>query len=131
MGNLPRPGCWTASSTSTSPGKPFGAGLFGMGDTEGVKLGHHGAGRDVSSERRRADAAVLDHVETARQQDYASRWLPGVDAQRVVPQTCTSTSTVDSDFVIDRIGPVRDGGIVDCFSPVSGHAPRSDVTLGV
>jgi sarcosine oxidase len=85
---------------------PTGIAAYGTGGTEGVKVGHHGTGRVVRPTGRFRDAGQIDHAELTALQAYARRWLPGVDVERVVPQTCTYTSTVDTDFVIDRVGPV-------------------------
>ena len=45
----------------------------------------------------------LDYFSDRR---YARDWLPGVDADLVVPISCTYTTTPDEHFVLDRIGPV-------------------------
>lgn len=117
-----------------SPEAPLGIGVYGTGGTEGVKLGRHGTGREVSPAERRADADRVDEAEVERLQRYARRWLPGVDADRAVPQTCTYTTTVDSDFVIDRVGPVTVAagfsGHGFKFAPLVGELV-ADLVVGV
>jgi sarcosine oxidase len=99
-------------------------GVYGLGGTEGVKIGHHGVGREVRPQDRRDDAAVIDDAAVALLVDYARRWLPGVDVDRVAAQICTYTTTVDSDFAIGRAGPVT---IATGFS---GHGFKFGPVLG-
>lgn len=79
------------------------AGIYGLGSEDGIKIGEHGTGPEVTPETRtfRADPAGL-----ARLAAYAARWLPGVDPGSAVADTCLYTSTPDSNFVVDRIGAV-------------------------
>ncbi|MEU4242626.1 FAD-dependent oxidoreductase [Actinoplanes sp. NPDC026619] len=70
---------------------------------EGVKVGRHGGGPVVDPDAR--DFAPLG--DTARRlRDYVREWVPGVDADRPAPISCTYTSTPTMDFVLDRVGPV-------------------------
>ena len=39
-------------------------------------------------------------------QRYAVQWLPGVDPSNPHPISCTYTTTPDSDFILDRHGPL-------------------------
>jgi sarcosine oxidase len=81
-------------------------GVYGLAGPEGVKIGHHGVGPVVRPQDRAEDAANVDKAELDALREYAREWLPGVDADSAVAQTCTYTSTVDGDFVIGRHGPV-------------------------
>ena len=58
-------------------------------------------------------------------QRYAREWLPGVDADSLTDISCTYTTTVDENFVLDRIGPVVIGagfsGHGFKFTPVVGR----------
>lgn len=56
--------------------------------------------------------------------EYAERWLPGVDASAGTGVSCLFTMTEDSDFVLDRRGPI----IV--ASPCSGHGFKFTPILG-
>jgi sarcosine oxidase len=69
----------------------------------GIKVGFHGTGPEVDPDHR--DFAP-DPGRLAELQDYVRRWLPGADADVVTPISCTYTSTPDTDFVLDRQGPV-------------------------
>jgi sarcosine oxidase len=116
-------------------GEPHhGIAVYGLGGTEGVKVGFHGTGREVDPAHRRRDAADIDPAELDALTDYARRWLPGVDVARVRAQTCTYTSTVDDDFAIGRVGPVTVAtgfsGHGFKFGPAIGHLVAGHV-LGV
>lgn len=80
-----------------------GAGIYGLASPDGVKVGEHGTGPRTTPEHRdfRPDP---DGV--ARLQEYAARWLPGVDPATATATTCLYTSTTDGHFVIDRVGPI-------------------------
>lgn len=80
-----------------------GAGIYGLASPDGVKVGEHGTGPRVGPDDRdfRADPAGV-----ARLREYASRWIPGVDASTARATTCLYTSTPDGHFVIDRAGPI-------------------------
>lgn len=89
---------------------------------EGVKAGWHGVGPVVDPDAR--DFAAVP-AQLAALQRYAREWLPGVDADRVTPISCTYTTTPDEHFVLDRIGPVVVGagfsGHGFKFTPVVGR----------
>lgn len=89
---------------------------------EGVKAGWHGVGPVVDPDARDF-AAVPEQL--AALQRYAREWLPGVDAERATPISCTYTTTPDEHFVLDRIGPVVIGagfsGHGFKFTPVVGR----------
>jgi sarcosine oxidase len=81
-----------------------GPAVYGLGSVDGVKVGFHGAGREVDPARRAAGA--VDEASLRAMRDYARRWLPGVDAERAEPSPCLYTLTDDHDFVVDRRGPL-------------------------
>jgi sarcosine oxidase len=88
-----------------APGIPP-VGAYGLGGTEGVKIGFHGVGPVVDPDHRARDAGAADPATLAALQAYAREWLPGVDPATAIAQTCSYNSTVDSDFVVDRIGAI-------------------------
>ena len=72
---------------------------------------------------RRSFAPELQ--QRAALQDYARHWLPGVDPGSLADISCTYTTTLDENFVLDRIGPVIIGagfsGHGFKFTPVVGR----------
>lgn len=94
-------------------------GMFTPG--EGVKAGWHGVGPVVDPDER-------DFLPEPRQladlQHYARDWLPGVDADSFVPISCTYTTAPDSNFVVDRVGPVAVG------AGFAGHGFKFTPTIG-
>jgi sarcosine oxidase len=70
---------------------------------EGVKAGWHGTGVRTDPDAR---TFLPEPVQLTALQRYAREWLPGVDADRFVPMSCTYTTTPDSNFVLDAVGPV-------------------------
>jgi sarcosine oxidase len=88
---------------------------------EGVKAGWHGAGPVLDPDRRTFTA---EPVQLAALQRYAREWLPGVDADSFVPISCTYTTTPDSNFVLDRVGPVV------VAAGFSGHGFKFVPTVG-
>jgi sarcosine oxidase len=94
-------------------------GMFTPG--QGVKAGWHGVGpvtdpdaRTFRSEPRQREAL----------QRYARRWLPGVDPDAFTEISCTYTTTPDSDFILDRVGPVTVG------AGFSGHGFKFTPAIG-
>ena len=92
---------------------------------EGVKAGWHGVGPVVDPDRR---SFAPEPRQRAALQNYARRWLPGVDPDSLTDISCTYTTTADENFVLDRIGPVVIG------AGFSGHGfkftpPWWDVSL--
>ena len=88
---------------------------------EGVKAGWHGVGPVVHPDRRdyRPDPAQL-----ALLQRYVRDWLPGLDADRLEPISCTYTTTPTEDFVLDRVGPLVVG------AGFSGHGFKFTPAIG-
>jgi sarcosine oxidase len=89
---------------------------------EGIKAGWHGVGPVVDPDRR---SFAAEPEQRAALQRYARDWLPGVDADSLTDISCTYTTTVDENFVLDRIGPVVIGagfsGHGFKFTPVVGR----------
>ncbi|WP_431278882.1 FAD-dependent oxidoreductase [Leifsonia poae] len=87
----------------------------------GVKAGWHGAGPEVDPDRR-------DFLPEPKQLDdlrrYVDEWLPGADPDRFDPISCTYTSTVDENFILDRVGPIVVG------AGFSGHGFKFTPTVG-
>ena len=90
-----------------------GFGAYGLESPgEGVKLGLEDTVREIDITSRSFD---IDPTVSAAAQDYARRWLPGANPAAMTATTCLFTETIDSHFIIDRVG-----SIVVC-SPCSGH----------
>ncbi|MET0954527.1 MAG: FAD-dependent oxidoreductase, partial [Cryobacterium sp.] len=70
---------------------------------EGIKAGWHGVGPVVDPDHRDFTAEPEQLLALRR---YAREWLPGADADSFVDISCTYTTTPDSNFVLDRRGPV-------------------------
>jgi sarcosine oxidase len=80
-----------------------GAAIYGLASPDGVKVGEHGTGPRVVPQSRNF---LADPAGVARLQDYAARWIPGLDPTAATATTCLYTSTPDGHFVIDRAGPI-------------------------
>ena len=89
---------------------------------EGIKAGWHGVGPVVDPDRR---SYSPEPTQMAALQNYARRWLPGVDPESFTAISCTYTSTVDENFILDRVGPLVIGagfsGHGFKFTPVVGR----------
>ena len=89
---------------------------------EGIKAGWHGVGPVVDPDRR---SFTPEPAQMAALQRYARTWLPGVDADSLTEISCTYTTTVDENFILDRIGPLVIGagfsGHGFKFTPVVGR----------
>jgi sarcosine oxidase len=99
------------------------SGVYGMFTPgEGVKAGWHGVGPVVDPDRR---TFLPEPTQLAALARYAREWLPGVDPNDFTEISCTYTTTLDSNFVIDRTGPVIVGagfsGHGFKFTPVVGR----------
>ena len=74
---------------------------------------------------RTGGPSLRSPVQRAALQRYARDWLPGVDADSLTDISCTYTTTLDENFVLDRIGPVVIGagfsGHGFKFTPVVGR----------
>jgi sarcosine oxidase len=127
---------WPGFNHAPTPGDPrfdyWYSPVYGMiTPGEGVKAGWHGVGPRVHPDRR---TFLPEADQLAALQRYAREWLPGVDADRFVPISCTYTTTPDSNFVLDRVGPVVIGagfsGHGFKFTPVVGRI-LADLVDGV
>lgn len=88
---------------------------------EGIKAGWHGVGPVVDPDRR---SFAPEPAQMAALQRYARSWLPGVDADSLTDISCTYTTTVDENFVLDRIGPLVIG------AGFSGHGFKFTPVIG-
>lgn len=88
---------------------------------EGIKAGWHGVGPVVDPDHRNVTAEPEQLLALCR---YAREWLPGADADSVVDISCTYTTTPDSNFVLDRRGPLVVG------AGFSGHGFKFTPTVG-
>ena len=81
------------------------ADVYGMPTPgEGVKVGFHHVGYAVDPDDRRHGMHTLPRL-----REYVREWMPGLDPDTAVPISCTYTSTVSEDFVLDRRGVVTVG----------------------
>ncbi|MEU5696445.1 FAD-dependent oxidoreductase [Actinosynnema sp. NPDC020468] len=79
-------------------------GVYGLATPgEGIKVGTHGDGPEVDPDERDFRA---EPTRFARLREYVREWLPGLDPDDATPISCTYTTTPNSDFVLDRVGPL-------------------------
>jgi sarcosine oxidase len=100
----------------------FAYGAYGLESPgEGVKVGI-----DTMDLIEDLDSRTLDVPEEAIAvaADYARRWLPGADTDIASAASCLFTMTDDSNFILDRRGPVV------IMSPCSGHGFKFTPILG-
>ncbi|WP_082699335.1 FAD-dependent oxidoreductase [Arthrobacter sp. EPSL27] len=117
---------WPGFNHIPGPGPEFAdwySPVYGMQTPgEGIKAGWHGVGPVVDPDRR---SFLPEPAQMAALQRYARTWLPGVDADSLTPISCTYTTTVDENFILDRIGPLVIGagfsGHGFKFTPVVGR----------
>ena len=88
---------------------------------QGVKAGWHGVGPGTDPDARSFQPEPVQLAALAR---YVREWLPGADADVLDPVSCTYTTTVDEDFVLDRVGPVVVG------AGFSGHGFKFTPAVG-
>jgi len=88
---------------------------------EGIKAGWHGVGPVTDPDAR---TFTPETTQLAALQRYAREWLPGVNPDEYVDVSCTYTTTPDSDFVLDRVGPLVVG------AGFSGHGFKFTPTIG-
>jgi sarcosine oxidase len=100
----------------------FYGGIYGLNAPgEGVKVGFHGVGHVVDPDER---DFLPEPGQLARLQEYARQWLPGVDPTAFTPISCTYTTTTDSNFILDRYGPIVIG------AGFSGHGFKFVPAIG-
>ncbi len=125
---------WPGFNHGFTPGAPgydyWPSVIYGMlTPGEGVKAGWHAAGPLTDPDAR---TYTPEPSQLAALQRYARDWLPGVDADSLVPVSCTYTMTEDENFVLDRIGPIVVGagfsGHGFKFVPVVGRILADLVT---
>jgi sarcosine oxidase len=99
---------WPAFSHHLAPAElaaaGYPSGVYGLVTPgEGVKAGFHGVGPECDPDHRdfQPDPAQLRAL-----RQYVHEWLPGADPDVFTPISCTYTTTVTSDFVLDRAGPL-------------------------
>jgi len=101
---------------------PWPSGTYGLATPgEGIKVGFHGVGPVTDPDHR---SFTAEPGQLAELQRYAELWLPGVDPSAPAPISCTYTTTPDSDFVLDRRGPVV------VAAGFSGHGFKFAPTVG-
>lgn len=88
---------------------------------EGIKAGWHGVGPVVDPDHRDFTAEPEQLLALRR---YAREWLPGADPDSFAEISCTYTTTPDSNFVLDRRGPLIVG------AGFSGHGFKFTPTVG-
>jgi sarcosine oxidase len=99
----------------------LGFGAYGMHSPDrGLKVGLHGAGREVDPDERpgRSEESVR------RLTDYVTEWFPGAAPEPLHVDSCLYTSTPDEEFVLRRWG-----NVVVC-SPCSGHGFKFVPAIG-
>jgi sarcosine oxidase len=98
---------------------------------EGIKAGWHGVGPVMDPDAR---TFTPEPIQLAALQRYARDWLPGVDPDLFVDVSCTYTTSPDSNFVLDRVGPLVVGagfsGQGFKFTPTIGRM-LADLVEGV
>ena len=87
----------------------------------GVKAGWHGVG-PVTDPDARTFRSEPRQLELLRR--YVREWLPGADPDSFTEISCTYTTTPDSDFVLDRVGPIVVG------AGFSGHGFKFTPAVG-
>jgi sarcosine oxidase len=105
-------------------------GAYGLAGPDGIKVGFHAVGPVVDP---RTVPDRVDEPRLLQLQEYVSRWLPGADASRPVPDGCLYDLTDTADFVVDRVGPLTIAagfsGHGFKFVPEIGHLV-ADLVLG-
>jgi len=112
-------------------GRPL---AYGLGSPDGlVKAGLHGVGPVIDADARPSEVpGAVDALE-----DYARRWLPGVEPTAVRSSVCLYATSPADDFVLDRRGAivvgVGFGGHGFKFTPAIGErlADLADEALGL
>ena len=98
------PSCGHLFAEGSSQARAFYGGIYGVATPgEGIKVGFHGVGPVVDPDHR---DFLPEPRQLAALREYARQWLPGVNPDVYAPISCTYTTTSDSNFVLDRVGPV-------------------------
>ncbi|WP_374947969.1 FAD-dependent oxidoreductase [Agreia sp.] len=117
---------WPGFNHAPTPGDPaydyWYSPIYGMFTPgQGVKAGWHGTGPVLDPDAR---TFVADPAQLAALQRYAREWLPGTDPNDFVEISCTYTTTPDSNFVVDSVGPLVIG------AGFSGHGFKFTPSIG-
>ncbi|MDQ0093008.1 FAD-dependent oxidoreductase [Paeniglutamicibacter psychrophenolicus] len=117
---------WPGFNHTLVPGSPgfehAYSPVYGMSTPgEGIKAGWHGTGAPTHPDAR---SFASEPKQLRALQDYARKWLPGVDADSFTELSCTYTNTPDEDFILDRIGPITIG------AGFSGHGFKFTPVIG-
>ncbi len=123
---LDRGAVWPSFNHSPEPDHPADSywlsKTYGMESPgEGVKAGWHGTGPVTDPDRR---SFRPDPEQLLALRRYVREWLPGADPDSYEPISCTYTSTVTEDFVLDRVGPLVVG------AGFSGHGFKFTPAVG-
>ncbi|SDE57653.1 sarcosine oxidase [Blastococcus fimeti] len=112
---------WPAFTADPEPAEGWPSGVYGLHSPDGVKVGFHGTGPEVHPDAR---SYTAEPGQLAQLQEYVRRWLPGLDPGSADPISCTYTSTVSGEFVLDRVGPVV------VAAGFSGHGFKGATAIG-
>jgi len=117
---------WPGFNHGYRPGAPgyeyWRSPVYGMHTPgEGIKAGWHGVGPVVDPDHRDFTSEPEQLLALRR---YAREWLPGADPDAFTEISCTYTTSPDSNFVLDRRGPVIVG------AGFSGHGFKFTPTVG-
>jgi len=117
---------WPSFNHSPTPGDAdydyWYSPIYGMlTPGEGVKAGWHGVGPVVDPDAR---DFLPEAVQLEALRRYAREWLPGVDPDAFAAISCTYTTSPDSNFVLDRVGPIVIG------AGFSGHGFKFTPAIG-
>jgi len=99
---------WPGFNHSYNPGDPrygyWRSAIYGMYTPGlGIKAGWHGAGPEVDPDHR---DYLPEPGALADLRRYVAEWIPGANADHFDAISCTYTSTVDENFILDRVGPL-------------------------
>ncbi|SFR69434.1 sarcosine oxidase [Agromyces sp. CF514] len=96
---------WPGFNHRPGPGDEWWySGVYGMlTPGEGVKAGWHGTGPVVDPDHRDFTAEPVQFEALRR---YVREWIPGADADAARAISCTYTTSPDSVFVLDAVGPL-------------------------
>ncbi|GAA2720743.1 FAD-dependent oxidoreductase [Cellulomonas aerilata] len=112
---------WPGFVHAVAPGS-WPSGTYGMATPgEGIKVGFHGVGPVTDPDRR---TFAPEPVQLEQLRSYVAQWVPGADPDALDPISCTYTTTPESDFVLDRRGPVVVG------AGFSGHGFKFATAVG-
>jgi sarcosine oxidase len=117
---------WPGFNHGYRPGTPgyeyWRSPVYGMHTPgEGIKAGWHGVGPVVDPDNR-SFASEPEQLVALRR--YVREWLPGADPDIFTEISCTYTTSPDSNFVLDRRGPVIIG------AGFSGHGFKFTPSVG-